>query len=38
MDYKKYIAEKIDIEGVSKEEIYELIALPPNTALKINLL
>lgn len=31
MDYKKYIAEKIDIEGVSKEEIYELIALPPNT-------
>ena len=31
MDYKKYIADKIDIDGVSKEEIYELIALPPNT-------
>lgn len=31
MDYKKYIADKIDIDGVSKDEIYELIALPPNT-------
>ena len=31
MDYKKYIADKIEIDGVSKEEIYDLIALPPNT-------
>ena len=31
MDYKKYIADKIEIDGVSKDEIYELIALPPNT-------
>ena len=31
MDYKKYIAEKLHIEGVSESEIYELIALPPNT-------
>ena len=30
MDYKKYIAEKINVEGVSKEEIYDSIALPPN--------
>ena len=31
MDYKKYIAEKLEVEGVSVEEIYESIALPPNT-------
>ena len=31
MDYKKHIADKINVEGVSKEEIYESIALPPNT-------
>ncbi|MBQ8685261.1 MAG: arginine--tRNA ligase [Clostridia bacterium] len=31
MDYKKYIAEKIKVEGVGTDEIYELIALPPNT-------
>ncbi len=30
MDYKKYIAEQLRIEGVSQEELYELIALPPN--------
>lgn len=30
MDYKKYIAEKLNVEGVSKDELYELIALPPN--------
>ncbi len=30
MDYKKYISEKLHIEGVSQEELYELIALPPN--------
>lgn len=30
MDYKKYISKKINIEGVSSEEIEELIALPPN--------
>lgn len=31
MDYKQYIAEKIKVEGVSQDEIYSLIALPPNT-------
>ena len=31
MDYKKYIADLIDIDGVTKEELYDLIALPPNT-------
>lgn len=31
MDYKKYIAEKLRVDGVSAEEIYESIALPPNT-------
>ncbi len=31
MDYKKHIAEKIKIEGVSTDEICEMIALPPNT-------
>ena len=31
MDYKKDIAEKIALDGVTKEEIAELIALPPNT-------
>ncbi len=31
MDYKKYIAEKLNVEGMEKEELYELIALPPNT-------
>ena len=30
MDYKKYISEKINAEGVSGEEIYSAIALPPN--------
>lgn len=30
MDYKKYIAEKLHIDGVSQEELYDLIALPPN--------
>lgn len=31
MDYKKYIAEKLNVEGLSKDELYDLIALPPNT-------
>ena len=31
MDYKKYIAEKLIIEGVSLDEIYESLAIPPNT-------
>ena len=31
MDYKKYIAEKIHVDGVSGDEIYENIALPPNS-------
>ncbi len=30
MDYKNYIAEKLSIDGVTKEELYEMIALPPN--------
>ena len=31
MDYKKYIAEKLQVEGLTSEEIYETIAVPPNT-------
>ena len=31
MDYKKYIAQRIKIEGVSEEEIYSSVALPPNS-------
>ena len=31
MDYKKYIVEKLNVEGIAKEELYDLIALPPNT-------
>lgn len=31
MNYKKYIAGKIKIDGVSSQEIEEAVALPPNT-------
>ena len=31
MDYKKYIAERLNVDGVSEDEIYSSIALPPNT-------
>lgn len=31
MDYKKYISEKLTVAGVTKEEIYDLIALPPTS-------
>ena len=31
MDYKKHIAEKIKVEGVSATEIEESISIPPNT-------
>ena len=31
MDYKRYISEKLKIEGMSAEEIYGLIALPPTS-------
>ena len=31
MDYKKHIAEKIKVDGVTEQEIYDSIALPPNT-------
>ena len=31
MDYKKYIAERIKIDGAGTEEIQAAIALPPNT-------
>ena len=31
MDYKKYIAQKIKAEGLSEDEIYSSIALPPNS-------
>jgi len=33
MDYKKYISSKINIEGISEEEIEGLIIPPPNTEL-----
>lgn len=31
MDYKRYIAEKLNVEGVDEEQIYASIALPPNS-------
>ena len=31
MDYKKHIASKLKVEGVSEDELYDLIALPPTT-------
>ena len=31
MDYKNYIANLIHVDGVSYQEIYDAIALPPNT-------
>lgn len=31
MDYKRYIAERLKIEGMSAEEIAEAIAVPPDT-------
>ncbi len=31
MDYKKYIADKISVEGVPSADIESLIAVPPNT-------
>ena len=31
MDYKNYIANLIHVDGVSNQEIYDAIALPPNT-------
>ncbi len=31
MDYREYIAENIKIDGVTKEEIYSSVALPPNS-------
>ena len=33
MDYKKYIAQKIQVEGVSQEEIEGTIAVPPDTTM-----
>ena len=31
MDYKKYIAARIKLDGVEEDEIYSSIALPPNS-------
>lgn len=31
MDYRQYIAERLKIEGVTAEEIYSLIAIPPTS-------
>ena len=31
MDYKKYIAERIKVDGVDGDEIYSLIVTPPNS-------
>ena len=31
MDYKKYIAEKLKIDGVTEEEVYDAFALPPTS-------
>ena len=31
MDYKKYIADRIKVDGIGENEIYSSIALPPNS-------
>ncbi len=33
MDYKQYIAQKIDVEGVSSEEIASMVNIPPDPAM-----
>lgn len=33
MDYKQYIAQKINVEGVAQEEIASLLAIPPDSAM-----
>ena len=33
MDYKSYIAKNLSIDGVLEEEIYDLIALPPDNSM-----
>ena len=33
MDYKQYIAQKINVEGVAQEEIAALLAVPPDSAM-----
>ena len=33
MDYKRYIAQHIKAEGVAKEELEGLIAVPPDTSM-----
>ena len=33
MDYKSYIAEKLNVEGVSKEELTSLIVTPPDNSM-----
>ena len=33
MDYKQYIAQKINVEGVAQEEIAFLLAVPPDSAM-----
>ena len=33
MDFKKHIASKIKAEGLNEQEIYELLAVPPDTAM-----
>ena len=31
MDYKKYIAQKLNVEGMQTDEIAEAIMIPPTT-------
>ena len=33
MDYKEYIAQKIEVEGIAQEEIAALLAVPPDPAM-----
>ena len=33
MDYKSYIAQKLNIDGISSEEVKSLIVTPPDTSL-----
>ena len=33
MDFKRHIASRIAAEGLSEQELYDMLALPPDTAM-----
>ena len=33
MDYKRYIAERIQADGISAEELEEMLAVPPDSSM-----